>query len=78
MDLTGEVRPCLTYFERGSPKTRKIQDSVGVDKVQGTTLDLAHLTFWTQMLHAGHLLPQALDDAGLFSDEETSPHRLAG
>jgi hypothetical protein len=42
------------------------------------TLDLAQLTFWTQMLHAGHLLPQALDDAGLFPDEETSSHRLAG
>lgn len=53
-------------------------DVLGMLKVQGTTLDLAQLTFWTQMLHAGHLLPQALDDAGLFPDEETSPHRLAG
>ena len=53
-------------------------DMLGMLKVQGTTLDLAQLTFWTQMLHAGHLLPQALDDAGLFPDEETSPHRLAG
>lgn len=31
MDLTGEVRPCLTYFERGSPKTRKIQNYAGVN-----------------------------------------------
>lgn len=43
-------------------------DVLGMLKVQGTTLDLAQLTFWTQMLHAGHLLPQALDDAGLFPD----------
>jgi hypothetical protein len=53
-------------------------DVLGMLKVQGTTLDLAQLTFWTQMLHAGHLLPLARDDAGLFPDEETSPHRLAG
>ncbi|HEU5377012.1 MAG TPA: hypothetical protein VFV38_16400 [Ktedonobacteraceae bacterium] len=53
-------------------------DVLGMLKVQGTTLDVAQLIAWTQVLHAGDLLPQALDDAGLFPDEETSPHRLAG
>lgn len=53
-------------------------DVLGMLKVQGMMLDLTQLTFWTQILQAGHLLPQALDDAGLFPDEETSPRRLAG
>jgi hypothetical protein len=53
-------------------------DVLGMLKVQGTTLDLAQLTYWAQLLNAGHLLPQALDDAGLFPGEETSPHLLAG
>lgn len=48
-------------------------DLLGILKVQGTRLDLAQLTFWAHRLEAGHLLPQALDDAGL-----TSPRRLAG
>lgn len=53
-------------------------DVLGILKVQGTMLDLAQLATWAQMLQAGHLLPQALEDAGLFPDAETSPHRLAG
>ncbi len=53
-------------------------DVLGMLKVQGTTLDLAQLAYWTQILHAGHLLPQALEDAGLFPSDETSSHLLAG
>ncbi|GLV59862.1 hypothetical protein KDH_66860 [Dictyobacter sp. S3.2.2.5] len=40
-------------------------DVLGVMKVQGTQLDIAQLTYWTQTLNAEHLLPLALNDAGL-------------
>src|SRR5947209_3495143 len=53
-------------------------DVLGMLKVQGKVLDLAQLTYWTQILHAGHLLPQALEDAGLFPSDEASSHLLAG
>ncbi len=53
-------------------------DVLGMLKVQGTTLDLTQLTYWVQNLHAGHLLPRALDDAGLSSGEAASSHLLAG
>jgi hypothetical protein len=53
-------------------------DVLGVLKVQGATLDIAQLTYWTQILHAGHLLPLALDDAGLCPGEKPSLHLLAG
>jgi len=53
-------------------------DVLGMLKVQGATLDLVQLTSWTQVLHAGHLLPQALDDAGLLLGKDPSPHLLAG
>lgn len=53
-------------------------DVLGMLKVQGTTLDLAQLMYWTQSLHAGHLLPLALDDAGLSPGEAMSSHLLAG
>ncbi|SRR6266487_516893 len=53
-------------------------DLLGILKVQGRRLDLAQLTFWAHQLEAGHLLPQALDDAGLTSPEVPSPRRLAG
>jgi hypothetical protein len=53
-------------------------DVLGMLKVQGTTLDLAQLTYWAQFLHAGQLLPQALADAGLLPGEEISSHLLAG
>lgn len=52
-------------------------DVLGMLKVQGTTLDLAQLTSWTKMLHAGHLLPQALDHAGISPGEDLSLHLLA-
>jgi hypothetical protein len=52
-------------------------DLLGILKVQGTRLDLAQLTFWAHRLGAGHLLPLALDDAGLASPKASSP-RLAG
>jgi hypothetical protein len=47
-------------------------DLLGILKVQGARLDLAQFTFWAHRLGAGHLLPLALDDAGL-----TSPRLLA-
>lgn len=53
-------------------------DVLGILKVQGTMLDLVQLTYWTQILNAGHLLPLALDDAGLLPGEEASSHLLAG
>ena len=53
-------------------------DVLGMLKVQGAMVDLAQLTYWTQFLHTGHLLPQALADAGLLPGEETSSHLLAG
>lgn len=53
-------------------------DVLGMLKVQGVMVDLAQLTYWTQFLHAGHLLPQALADAGLFSSDDASSHLLAG
>jgi hypothetical protein len=53
-------------------------DLLGVLKVQGTALDLAQLTYWSQVLGAGHLLPQALFDADLSPGEEPSSHLLAG
>jgi hypothetical protein len=53
-------------------------DLLGILKVQGTRLDLAQFTFWAHRLGAEHLLPQALDDAGLASPGEPSPRLLAG
>jgi hypothetical protein len=53
-------------------------DLLGILKVQGTRLDLAQLTFWAHQLGAGHLLPLALDDAGLASPGEPSSRLLAG
>lgn len=53
-------------------------DLLGILKVQGTQLDLAQFTLWAHRLGAGHLLPLALDDAGLPAPEEPSPHLLAG
>jgi hypothetical protein len=47
-------------------------------KVQGEMLDRVQLTSWAQMLHAGHLLALALEDAGLFPSKDASPHLLAG
>ena len=46
-------------------------DVLGVMKVQGTQLDIAQLTYWTQVLNAGHLLPLALNDAGLIPEEQS-------
>ncbi len=53
-------------------------DLLGILKVQGTRLDLAQLTFWAHRLGAGHLLPLALDDAGLATPGEPSSRLLAG
>lgn len=53
-------------------------DLLGILKVQGTRLDLTQLTLWAKRLGAGHLLPLALDDAGLASPQGPSPRRLAG
>lgn len=53
-------------------------DLLGILKVQGTRLDQAQLTFWAHQLGAGHLLPLALDDAGLASPGEPSSRLLAG
>ena len=53
-------------------------DLLGILKVQGTRLDLAQLIFFAHRLEAGHLLPQALDDAGLISPHAPSPQRIAG
>jgi hypothetical protein len=53
-------------------------DLLGILKVQGTRLDLAQLTFWAHQLGAGHLLPLALDDAGLVSPQVPSSPLLAG
>ncbi len=53
-------------------------DLLGILKVQGTRLDLTYLTLWAHKLGAGHLLPLALDDAGLVSPQESSHQLLAG
>lgn len=53
-------------------------DLLGILKVQGPQLDLARLTQWAHRLGAGHLLPLALDDAGLVSSQESSHQLLAG
>jgi hypothetical protein len=53
-------------------------DLLGILKVQGTQLDLAQLTFWAHQLGAGHLLPLALNDAGLTSFGEPSSQLPAG
>lgn len=50
-------------------------DLLGILKVQGAQLDLVRLTWWAQRLGAGHLLPLALDDAGLISPT-APPHQL--
>ncbi len=68
----------LASSSDGTINDAEWNDVLGMLKVQGTTLDLAQLTSWTQILHAGHLLPQALDDAGLSPGEGLSPHLLAG
>ncbi len=72
---------CANEFARSSDdliNDAEWNDVLGMLKVQGTTLDLAQLTSWAQILHAGHLLPQALDDADLFPGEDPSPRLLAG
>ena len=53
-------------------------DLLGILKVQGTQLDLARLTWWADRLEAGHLLPLALDDAGLASPQDPPHQLLAG
>jgi hypothetical protein len=53
-------------------------DLLGILKIQGQRLDLTQLTLWAHRLGAGHLLPQALDDAGLVSPGEPSPRQLVG
>ncbi|HEX4203375.1 MAG TPA: hypothetical protein VHZ51_04085 [Ktedonobacteraceae bacterium] len=68
----------LTRSSDGMINDAEWNDVLGVLKVQGATLDIAQLTYWTQILNAGHLLPLALDDAVLFPGEETAPHLLAG
>jgi hypothetical protein len=52
-------------------------DLLGILKVQGTRLDLGHLTLWAHTLGAGHLLPLALNDGGLVSPQDSS-QQLAG
>jgi hypothetical protein len=53
-------------------------DLLGVLKVQGNRLNLTHFTRWAQRLGAGHLLPLALDDAGLTPPEAPPQQLLAG
>ena len=53
-------------------------DLLGILKVQGLRLDLAQFTFWAHQLGAEHLLPLALDDAGLPSLQASSPRLRAG
>lgn len=66
----------LTASSDGMMNDAEWNDILGMLKVQGTTLDIGQLTYWTQILNAGHLLPLALDDAGLFLDEPLLRHSL--
>ncbi len=63
----------LAVSSRGIINDAEWNDLLGILKIQGTTLDIAQLTAWAQALNAEHLLPQALEDAGLLPDTETSP-----
>src|SRR5579875_1395822 len=53
-------------------------DLLGILKVQGNRLDVTQLTMWAHRLGAGHLLPLALDEAGLVSPQESTHQLLAG
>lgn len=53
-------------------------DLLGILKVQGNRLDVAQLTMWAHRLGAGHLLPLALDDAGLVPLQKSAHQLLAG
>lgn len=53
-------------------------DLLGILKVQGNRLDVTQLTMWAHTLGADHLLPLALDDAGLVSPQESAHQLLAG
>lgn len=53
------------YAMGGRVSERQWNDSQGVLKVQGTTLDLAYLRHWATELGIAELLEQALREAGL-------------
>jgi hypothetical protein len=53
------------YAMGGRVSERQWNDSQGVLKVQGTTLDLAYLRHWATELGISDLLEQALKEAGL-------------
>jgi hypothetical protein len=53
-------------------------DLLGILKVQGPRFDLVRFTYWAHQLGAEHLLPLALDDAGLTSPQTSSSRLLAG
>lgn len=77
--IARKLARCANELTRGSDgviNDAEWNDVLGMLKVQGTMLDLAQLTHWAQILHAGHLLPQALEDAGFFSSDEPSSHLL--
>lgn len=68
----------LTSSSDGMMNDAEWNDVLGILKVQGAALNLTQLTSWAQILHAGHLLPLALDDAGLVPGSAPSTHLLAG
>ncbi len=79
--IVWKLARCANELASSSDRTindAEWNDVLGMLKVQGTALDLAQLTSWTQILHAGTVLPQALHDAGLSLDEDLFSHRLAG
>ncbi len=60
------VRQKLEWYAMGGRVSeRQWNDSQGVLKVQGTTLDLAYLRHWATELGISDLLEQALKEAGL-------------
>jgi len=56
----------LEWYRMGNEVSdRQWNDILGVLKVRGTTLDLAYLHRWSQVLRVSDLLQKALVDAGL-------------
>jgi hypothetical protein len=66
----GTILNKLEWYRMGDEiSDRQWNDILGVLKVQGTNLDMAHLKRWANVLNVGDLLERALVDAGLLESE---------
>jgi hypothetical protein len=55
------------YRQGGGVSDRQWRDVLGVLKVQGERLDLAHLRHWAAVLEIADLLERALSESGLLT-----------